>query len=137
MYSLNIQELVDKANKAMHGVIGKCGKRNQSIYCKPDMFDKVVKPIILYGCEMWSFNQSPLLERFYLKFSKYILNHKLSTSNYMIPYKFYMVQSELGRHHIAINVKVRMVSFRTKLQNSQWTKISLKLYYKQKCSHLV
>ena len=121
-YNLNIKELFDKSNRAMYGVIGKCRKHNLSIDCKLDMFDKVVKPIILYGCEVWGFNQSPLLERLHLKFCKHILNLKPSTPNYM-------VYGELGRYPITINVKVRMISFWAKLQNSQGKKISSKLYY--------
>ena len=105
----------------MYGVIGKCRKHNLSIDCKLDMFDKVVKPIILYGCEVWGFNQSPLLERLHLKFCKHILNLKPSTPNYM-------VYGELGRYPITINVKVRMISFWAKLQNSQGKKISSKLW---------
>jgi hypothetical protein len=63
-----------------------------------------------------------LLERLRLKFCKHILSLKTSTATYMI-------YGELGRYPISINVEVRRISFWDKLQNSQGTKISAKLYY--------
>lgn len=82
---------------------------------KLDIFEKVVKSIIFYGCEAWGFNKLPLLERLHLIFST----------------PKYMVYGELGRYPIAINVKVRMVFFWAKLL-SQETKISSKLYNRVK-----
>ena len=51
--SYNISELYKKGLKAMYGAISKCRDHNLSIDCKLDIFDKAVKPIILYGCEVW------------------------------------------------------------------------------------
>jgi hypothetical protein len=46
-----------------------------------DLFDKVVKPILLYDCEIWGFSCLSLIERLHLKFCKYILNLSSSTPN--------------------------------------------------------
>ena len=88
----------------MYGVIGKCRKHNLSVDCMLDMFDKIVKPVLLYGCEIWGFSQSTLLEKLHLKFCKHILHLKPSTPNFMI-------YGELGRCPLSINIKVRMISF--------------------------
>lgn len=72
------------------------------------MFDKIIKPILLYGCEVWGFHTIDLLEKLHLKFRKHILNMRASTSNFM-------VYGELGRYPIPINVKVGMISFWGKL----------------------
>ena len=75
-FNLNIKELYEKATKAMYGVIGKCRKHNLAVDCTLDMFDKIVKPVMLYGCEVWGYNQSILIEKLHLKFCKHLLNVK-------------------------------------------------------------
>jgi hypothetical protein len=50
--------------------------------------------------------------KIYLKFCKRILNLRLTTPNYM-------VYGELGRYPLEIRVKLRMVSFWTKLVQSE------------------
>jgi hypothetical protein len=35
-----------------------------------DIFDKTVKPILLYGCETWGFGKNDIIERVHLKFCK-------------------------------------------------------------------
>lgn len=82
-FNLNVKELCEKATKAMYSVIGKCRKHNMSIDCKLDIFDKIVKPILLYGCEVWGFGNIALVEKLHLKFCKNILNLKSSTPNYI------------------------------------------------------
>lgn len=72
------------------------------------MFDKIVKPILLYGCEVWGFGNIALVEKLHLKVYKHILNLKSSTPNYM-------VYGELGKYLLIINVKVRMIVFWSKL----------------------
>ena len=67
-----------------------------SVKIQLDLFDKMIKPILLYGCEVWGFGKNEVLERVHLKFCKILLNLKLSTPNYM-------VYGELGRYPIDIN----------------------------------
>ena len=62
----------------MYGVVGKCRKHNLAVDCTLDMFDKIVKLEMLYGCEVWGYNQSILIEKLHLKFCKHILNVKPS-----------------------------------------------------------
>jgi hypothetical protein len=61
-----------------------------SVKIQLDLFDKMIKPIILYGCEVWGFGKNEILERVHLKFCKTLLNLKSFTPNYM-------VYGELGR----------------------------------------
>ena len=39
-----------------------------------DIFDKTVKPILLYGCETWGFGKNDIIERVHLKFCKLLLH---------------------------------------------------------------
>ena len=48
------------------------------------MFEKTVKPILLYGCEVIGMGNINILEQVQLKFLKYILNLKKSTPNCMV-----------------------------------------------------
>jgi hypothetical protein len=43
----------EKAIKAMYEVIKMGRKHNLSLSCQLDLFDKLVKPILLYGSEIW------------------------------------------------------------------------------------
>jgi low affinity Fe/Cu permease len=50
---LNIEKkMVGKAAKAMYEVLRKVRVHNLSLKCQYDLFDKIVKPILLYGCEI-------------------------------------------------------------------------------------
>lgn len=58
----------------MHSVNGMCRTHYLAIDCKIDMFDKIIKPVLLYGCEVWCFHNTNLLEQLHLKFCKHTLN---------------------------------------------------------------
>ena len=73
-----------------------------------DLFDKMVKPILLYGCELWGFSNCDIIERVHLKYCKLLLNRKSSIPNCMI-------YGELGRYPFYIDIKQRMVLYWIKL----------------------
>jgi hypothetical protein len=52
--------------------------------CQLELFDKVVKPILLYCYELWRLSNCDIIERVYLKYCKFLLNLKSSTPNCMI-----------------------------------------------------
>ena len=61
-FNLAKKRLVDKAVVSMYEVLKSVRKHNLSIKCLFGLFDKKVKPILLYGCGIWglrngSFNQ--------------------------------------------------------------------------------
>ncbi len=49
-----------------------------------DLFDKLVLPILNYGCEVWGFSQGIQIERVHMKFCKHLLGVKISTQNNFI-----------------------------------------------------
>ena len=61
-----------------------------SITCLLDLldFDKIIKPILLYGCEELGFSNNDILEKIHLNFCKILSN--------------YMVYGELGRYPMYI-----------------------------------
>ena len=63
------------------------------------VIENIVKPILLYGSEIWGFSKNiDCLEKIQLRFCKLLLNLKSSRSNYMI-------YGELGRFPIEIDIK--------------------------------
>ena len=85
----------------------------------------MVKPMILYGCEIWGFGNNEISERLHFKLCKLLLHLKASTPDYM-------VYDELGRYPISIDIKVRMIKFWCKLiigKQSKLSHICYKLLY--------
>ena len=54
------------------------------------LYDSMVLPILLFGCEIWGHENLQVLERVQLKFFKYLLKLKSSTASAF-------VYGELGR----------------------------------------
>ena len=105
-FSLTKKNLADKALKAMYEVLKMGRMYKLSIKCLLDLFDKMIKPILLYGCEVWGFSNNDILEKIHLKFCKILLNLKTSTTSYM-------VYGELGRYPIYIDIEIRTVPYVT------------------------
>jgi hypothetical protein len=107
--------------KAMYEVMKKGRKHNLSINCQFDLFDKLVKPILLYGCEIWGFGNNDILEKVHLKFCKIILQLKATTPNCMI-------YGQLGRYPLDIDIKLRNILFWAKLITGKDIKLSIISY---------
>ena len=58
----------------MYEVIKKGRKNRLSISCQLDLFDKLVKPILLNGFEIWGYANNDVLEKIHLKFCKLLLH---------------------------------------------------------------
>ena len=100
---------------------------NLSVECQLEVFDKMIKPILLYGSEIWGFSKNiDSLEKNQLPFCKLLLKLKSSTPKYMI-------YGELGRFPIDFDIKIRMVSFWARLLLGKETKLSY-LSYKLLCT---
>ena len=64
---------VNKGNKAMYEVL-KLGKiHSLSINCQLYLFDKMVKPTLLYDCEIWVLGNIAIIEKLYIKLCKLLL----------------------------------------------------------------
>ena len=105
----------------MFSLLRKIRNLNLPISLQIDLFDKTIKPILLYGSEIHGFGNIDILERVQLKFLKYILNLKASTPSFM-------VYGETGVTPLAIDIKTRIISFWTKITDIE--KKSLKNVYK-------
>ena len=111
----------DKATRAMYDILKKGRLHNLSIKCQLELFDKVVKPILLYGCEVWGHGNNAVIERVHLKFCKLLLKLKKSTPDFM-------VYGELGRYPLDVNIKLRTINYWSKLINGKPEKLPVVLY---------
>lgn len=116
------KNLYEQGRKAMFSLLKNSRRLNLPVDVQFDLFDKTVTPVLLYGCEIWGFENTDILERLHLKFCKYVLGVNSSTTNNM-------VYGELGRYPIKISVEVRMINFWARLvQFASKEKLSQKMY---------
>ena len=86
------------------------------------LFDTLVKPVLLYGSEIWAHEGTEILEKLHLRFCKYtILVNKTTCSN--------MVYGELGEYPLILSAQTRMIMFWANIsQDTEKTKISNLMY---------
>ena len=111
----NTKKLADIACKSMHLLRRRIVNLNLPIDCQLKLFDQTVVPILLYGCEIFGFENIYAIEKIHLQFLKSIFKLKKSTPNVM-------VYGEFGRYPLEILVKIRMVKFWFKLLSGKNTK---------------
>ena len=92
----------------MFGLLRKIRELNLPIEIQIELFDKTIKPILLYSCELWGMGNLDIIERVQLKFLKQILHLKKSTPSFM-------VYGELGIFPLTIEIKTRIITFWSKL----------------------
>ena len=80
----------------------------------------MIEPILLYGSEVWGYENLKILEQIHLKLCKRILTVRNTTPNYI-------VYGELRRLILEIRVKIRILSFRFELVTIK-CKLSTSLY---------
>ena len=114
------KKLVEQSQKSLFAIYKKIRNQNISIDVQLKLFDSLVEPILLYGSEVWGYENLVTLERVHLQFCKRILNLRLSTPNFM-------VYGEIGRQSLKIRVQLRMISFWIKLIQNE-NKLSGILY---------
>ena len=90
---------------------------------KIKLFDSLVQPIVLYGCEIWGFHKAGDIERVHVKFLKQILGVRRQTSNIA-------VYGEVGRVPLSILRKVRILKYWHKILTSNDT-LLYKVYKQQ------
>ena len=93
-----------------------------------ELFDKTILPILLYGSEVWGFDNIDILEMFYRKFLRNLLQVNKFTPDAMI-------FGETGCSNIASKIKSRILNYCIRLYNGRQSKISVLLYKLCKYMH--
>ena len=114
------KQLANQAQKSLFSIYKSIRNQNIPIDIQLKLFDAMVEPILLYGSEIWGYENTKIVEQIHLNFCKRILKVRSSTPNFM-------VYGELGRFPLEIRIKSRMLSYWCKLINGG-EKLSCSLY---------
>ena len=120
-FKKGINKQINQARRAMFSLISKARKLDLPVDIQLELFDQLVGPILLYGCEIWGFDNISHVEKFHLKFCKQLLRLKTCTPNCM-------VYGELGRTALCSSVDKRMINFWYKVANSKTHKLTSIMY---------
>ena len=117
----HIRLISNQARKAMFSLLRKGRELSLSVDIMLQLFHTNVEPILLYGCEIWGYENLASIEAFHLKFLKMILKVKQSTPSCMI-------YGELGEYPLRVAVETRMISFWAKILSGRNDKITYLTY---------
>ena len=112
-----IDNLLDRGRKAMFTILTKAREQNLAPDIQIDLFHKLVLPIISYGSELWAYEDLEKVDKFHLKFLRYVL--RLNTG---IPIP--MIYGETGEIPVSIILKSRMIGYMCKLLNPNTNTLS-------------
>ena len=117
----SIRKQISQARRAMFSLISKARKLDLPIDIQLELFDQLVSPILLYGCEVWGHTDIADIEKFYMRFCKQVLRLKTNTANCM-------VYGEIGRSGISTVIEKRLILYWYKLACSKQSKLSHVIY---------
>ena len=103
----------------MFSLIKKSGVLNLPIDLQLDLFDKLFTPILLYGSEIWVYENNDIIEKLHLRYCKYVLSVNKSTTSSM-------VYGELGRYPLNIEYTSRCILFWARIISGPVSKLSVK-----------
>ena len=124
---------LSKAKRAAFSITKKAKSLNLSVSCQIHMINTIVKPILLYGCEIFCYENVKMLESFYVQCLKRILCVKNTTPSFM-------VYAETGCYPIYMDAMKRALCFYIKTQsatNSNLSKMLLSALHKKHSYNLI
>ena len=116
-----------QASKAVFSLLKKARSLLLPIDIQIEIFSNTIKPILLYGCEIWGFGDLHVLEQVHLNFLMVILNIKKSTPNCI-------VYGETGMLPLKVHIQSRIIAYWSKLVQPETDNLSSKLYWIAKTS---
>ncbi len=108
---------IDKATKALFSLYKMSCKLQLNMVTKIELFERMIVPILVYGCEVWGFEDLEQVHVFQRKFLRKLMFLSNGTPNAM-------VLGEFGVAPLKYVIKRRMLSFWLSLEQSENTKLS-------------
>ena len=102
---------IDKAKKALFKIDILLSKVELHVRTRLHLFDSLILPILLYGCELWGYENIEQIEVFHRNFLRRMLELRKSAPKAMM-------YGEVGRHEIKFTVWKRMINFWKKVTKS-------------------
>ena len=103
-FVLNQQALCGKGLKPMNILISNINKYEVRPKTALQLFDAFVSSILNYSSEIWGFCKGKNMEALHLRFCKYVLGVKITTSNAG-------VYGELGRYPLFVNRFIHILKY--------------------------
>ena len=94
-FRITKNNLKQQATKAMYFVLSKSKDNYLSTECKLKMFDSMVLPLLLYGCEIWGYEKVDIFNSVQINFLRHIIPVKKATP-------IFLLYGELGRMPIEL-----------------------------------
>ena len=95
---------VTQAKKASFNLLKRVRELNLSVEVFTELFERLVIPVLLYGSEIWGYEDTQDIQKMYIQAMKRFLKLNKSTSNCM-------VMGELGLKYIDEYIENRMLNF--------------------------
>ena len=108
---------IGKAKRAMYSIMIKSKKLRLPIDIQLELFDRLVVPIMIYGSEVWGFENLKQIKAVHTQYCKHLLKLRKNTMNCM-------TLGELGRLDMSCTVKERMLNCWFRIMNGKEIKIS-------------
>ena len=99
-----MESLYNQAIRAVFGMKSMYNFGIMDISTKLKLFDSIIKPILLYGCEIWGFENTKAIVAVQIRFYKSILSLNRNCSNVV-------VFGELGELPMQILCKIRIIKY--------------------------
>ena len=78
------KQLYERASRAMYCLLKNCKRLMLPIDIKIELFDRMIVPILLYGCEVWCPSMTKLASKLQLRFYKIIMKMNKTTPSCMV-----------------------------------------------------
>ena len=121
------KHVVQQATKAMYALFTKSNNADLPIDLTLKLFDHTVVPILVYGAEVYGYENLDIIEKIHKDFLRKITKSRKSTP-------IYMLYGELGRYPLSIIIHTRMIAYWNKLIQGRTPKLSHQIY-KHMLSH--
>ena len=124
-----INKQVTQAKHAMFSLLSKASNLQLNTDITLKLFDSLVLPILLYGCEVWGQENIEQIEVFYRNFIRRLLGVSKLTAKCMI-------YGEIGKYGLESTISKRIISFWTNIVTGKNSKYIYRFYTLLKTMHL-
>ena len=110
-----------QAKKALFFLNSKTAQLNLPVDLQLNLFEKLIIPVLTYGCEIWGFTNLSRIELFQRKFLKRALNVHKYIANVM-------AYGETGLAHVENKIYVQMITYWHRIRTADESKLAKRVF---------